>query len=133
MHRSRARTDVERGEDLVVALLRAPGPRAARGHPIEVELGAGVGGVLETSATGLCESTLEQRAPQQARTLHTGERGAIDVAQPVCMDCFDGVRQRGDGEHRIDLVGDGAIAKDSNVLYAHLGGQLALNAYSSIF
>lgn len=33
----------------------------------------------------------------------------------------------------IDLVGDGAIAKDSNVLYAHLGGQLALNAYSSIF
>ena len=33
----------------------------------------------------------------------------------------------------IALVGDGTIAKDSNVLYAHLGGQLALNAYSSIF
>ncbi|MDN5834646.1 1-aminocyclopropane-1-carboxylate deaminase [Brevibacterium sp.] len=29
--------------------------------------------------------------------------------------------------------GQGAIAKDSTVLYAHLGGQLALNAYSSIF
>lgn len=33
----------------------------------------------------------------------------------------------------IDLVGDGTIAEDSTVLYAHLGGQLALNAYSSIF
>ncbi|RBP71353.1 1-aminocyclopropane-1-carboxylate deaminase [Brevibacterium celere] len=33
----------------------------------------------------------------------------------------------------LDLVGDGTIAKDSTVLYAHLGGQLALNAYSSIF
>ena len=31
------------------------------------------------------------------------------------------------------LVRDGDIAADSNVLYAHLGGQLALNAYSSIF
>ncbi len=33
----------------------------------------------------------------------------------------------------IDLVSTGAIAPDSTVLYAHLGGQLALNAYSSIF
>ncbi|MET0450874.1 MAG: 1-aminocyclopropane-1-carboxylate deaminase [Mycobacterium sp.] len=33
----------------------------------------------------------------------------------------------------IDLVGDGTIAKDSNVLYAHLGGQPALNAYSDLF
>lgn len=33
----------------------------------------------------------------------------------------------------MDLVRDGRIASDSNVLYAHLGGQLALNAYSSIF
>lgn len=33
----------------------------------------------------------------------------------------------------IDLVGDGTIGADSTVLYAHLGGQLALNAYSSIF
>lgn len=33
----------------------------------------------------------------------------------------------------IDLVGGGEIPKTSNVLYAHLGGQLALNAYSSIF
>jgi 1-aminocyclopropane-1-carboxylate deaminase len=30
----------------------------------------------------------------------------------------------------IDLVRDGEISKDSNVLYAHLGGQPALNAYS---
>jgi 1-aminocyclopropane-1-carboxylate deaminase len=33
----------------------------------------------------------------------------------------------------IDLVRDGDIPKDSNVLYAHLGGQPALNAYSSVF
>jgi 1-aminocyclopropane-1-carboxylate deaminase len=33
----------------------------------------------------------------------------------------------------IDLVRTGEIAKDSTVLYAHLGGQPALNAYSGIF
>ncbi|MDO5617304.1 1-aminocyclopropane-1-carboxylate deaminase [Kocuria sp.] len=33
----------------------------------------------------------------------------------------------------MDLVRSGEIPKASNVLYAHLGGQLALNAYSSIF
>ena len=33
----------------------------------------------------------------------------------------------------IDLVRTGDISKDSNVLYAHLGGQPALNAYSGAF
>jgi 1-aminocyclopropane-1-carboxylate deaminase len=33
----------------------------------------------------------------------------------------------------IDLVRCGEIGKDSNVLYAHLGGQPALNAYSALF
>ncbi|MEV6305718.1 1-aminocyclopropane-1-carboxylate deaminase [Actinoplanes sp. NPDC051861] len=33
----------------------------------------------------------------------------------------------------IDLVQRGEIGKDSNVLYAHLGGQPALNAYSALF
>ncbi|MCJ0892465.1 1-aminocyclopropane-1-carboxylate deaminase [Rhodococcus sp. ARC_M12] len=33
----------------------------------------------------------------------------------------------------IDLVEQGEIGKESNVLYAHLGGQPALNAYSGIF
>jgi 1-aminocyclopropane-1-carboxylate deaminase len=33
----------------------------------------------------------------------------------------------------IDLVRDGRIAAGSNVLYAHLGGQPALNAYASAF
>ena len=33
----------------------------------------------------------------------------------------------------LSLVEDRTIPADSNVLYAHLGGQLALNAYSSIF
>ena len=33
----------------------------------------------------------------------------------------------------IDLVGRGEIPKDATVLYAHLGGQPALNAYSALF
>jgi 1-aminocyclopropane-1-carboxylate deaminase len=33
----------------------------------------------------------------------------------------------------IDLVGNGTIDRTSNVLYAHLGGQPALNAYSALF
>ncbi|MGY4648603.1 1-aminocyclopropane-1-carboxylate deaminase [Mycobacterium sp. URHB0021] len=33
----------------------------------------------------------------------------------------------------IDLVSDGTIGNESNVLYAHLGGQPALNAYSGLF
>jgi 1-aminocyclopropane-1-carboxylate deaminase len=33
----------------------------------------------------------------------------------------------------IDLVRDGDIPADATVLYAHLGGQPALNAYSGIF
>ena len=33
----------------------------------------------------------------------------------------------------IDLVRDGEIGPESNVLYAHLGGQPALNAYSGLF
>ena len=33
----------------------------------------------------------------------------------------------------IDLVTSGEIPKDSTVLYAHLGGQPALNAYAGIF
>ncbi|ODT98275.1 MAG: 1-aminocyclopropane-1-carboxylate deaminase [Pseudonocardia sp. SCN 72-86] len=33
----------------------------------------------------------------------------------------------------IDLMRSGEIGKDSNVLYAHLGGQPAINAYSALF
>jgi len=33
----------------------------------------------------------------------------------------------------IDLVTTGDIARDSTVLYAHLGGQPAINAYSALF
>ena len=33
----------------------------------------------------------------------------------------------------LDLESDGTIAKDSTVLYAHLGGQPAINAYGSLF
>lgn len=33
----------------------------------------------------------------------------------------------------IDLVARGEIGRDATVLYAHLGGQPALNAYSALF
>ena len=33
----------------------------------------------------------------------------------------------------IDLVSRGEIDRSSNVLYAHLGGQPALNAYAALF
>ena len=33
----------------------------------------------------------------------------------------------------IDLIGTGEIGPDATVLYAHLGGQPALNAYSGLF
>jgi 1-aminocyclopropane-1-carboxylate deaminase len=33
----------------------------------------------------------------------------------------------------LDLVRSGDIGPDSTVLYAHLGGQPALNAYSALF
>lgn len=33
----------------------------------------------------------------------------------------------------MQLIKEGAIAEGSNVLYVHLGGQPALNAYSSYF
>ena len=33
----------------------------------------------------------------------------------------------------IDLVSRGEIDRSSNVLYAHLGGQPAINAYASLF
>jgi 1-aminocyclopropane-1-carboxylate deaminase len=33
----------------------------------------------------------------------------------------------------IDLVSTGQIERDANVLYVHLGGQPALNAYSGLF
>ncbi|MFN8520983.1 MAG: 1-aminocyclopropane-1-carboxylate deaminase [Chloroflexota bacterium] len=33
----------------------------------------------------------------------------------------------------IDMVSSGEIARDSNVLFAHLGGQPALNGYSALF
>ena len=33
----------------------------------------------------------------------------------------------------IDMVARGEISRGSNVLYAHLGGQPAINAYASLF
>ncbi|MFF3490223.1 1-aminocyclopropane-1-carboxylate deaminase [Streptomyces sp. NPDC002795] len=71
-----------------------------------------------------------------------GERYGVPVASTV-----DAIRLTGELEGvlldpvyegksmagLIDLVRGGDIPRDSNVLYAHLGGQPALNAYSGVF
>ena len=52
----------------------------------------------------------------------------IDRAPRWCaVDLRDG------NQALIDLVTSGEIGRESTVLYAHLGGQPALNAYSGIF
>jgi 1-aminocyclopropane-1-carboxylate deaminase len=54
----------------------------------------------------------------------TGELEAM-ILDPV----YEGKSMAG----LIDLVRSGEIPRDATVLYAHLGGQLALNAYSALF
>jgi 1-aminocyclopropane-1-carboxylate deaminase len=63
------------------------------------------------------ESTLE--------AMRTAARTEGMVTDPV----YEGKSMAG----LIDLVSSGQIEKSSNVLYAHLGGQPALNAYSALF
>ncbi|MFD8963269.1 aminocyclopropane-1-carboxylate deaminase/D-cysteine desulfhydrase family protein, partial [Streptomyces anulatus] len=55
---------------------------------------------------------------------HTGRLEGMNI-DPV----YEGKSMAG----LIDLVRGGEIPEGSNVLYAHLGGQPALNAYSGIF
>ena len=56
-------------------------------------------------------------------------RTAAQVEGMVTDPVYEGKSMAG----MIDLVRRGEIAKDSKVLYAHLGGQPALNAYSALF
>ncbi|MGH2699030.1 MAG: pyridoxal-phosphate dependent enzyme, partial [Actinomycetota bacterium] len=63
------------------------------------------------------ESTLE--------AMRTAARTEGMITDPV----YEGKSMAG----LIDLVTREEIARDSTVLYAHLGGQPALNAYSSLF
>ena len=66
---------------------------------------------------------IPDEATLQAMRLAAGTEGM--VTDPV----YEGKSMAG----MIDLVGRGEIGRDSTVLYAHLGGQPALNAYSALF
>ena len=59
-----------------------------------------------------------------------GGMGATLVA--VTFDA-DGVHWVSVGDSPLYLVRRGEIGRDSNVLYAHIGGQPALNAYAGLF
>ncbi|MFE3177477.1 1-aminocyclopropane-1-carboxylate deaminase [Amycolatopsis sp. NPDC059090] len=61
---------------------------------------------------------------QTLEAIHTAARLEGMITDPV----YEGKSMAG----LIDLVRAGEIAKDSNVLYAHLGGQPAINAYTSV-
>jgi 1-aminocyclopropane-1-carboxylate deaminase len=62
---------------------------------------------------------------QTIDAIHTCARMEGMLTDPV----YEGKSMAG----LIDLVTSGEIPKDSTVLYAHLGGQPALNAYSALF
>jgi 1-aminocyclopropane-1-carboxylate deaminase len=88
-------------------------------------------------------ATIEQTREQVARIArHTAERYGIPVQstldairltgrlEGVILDpVYEGKSMAG----LIGLIGSGAIGSESTVLYAHLGGQPALNAYSALF
>ena len=66
------------------------------------------------------------------RTLYDGAGRAIETIDPKGM-IIDTVYEGKSMAGLIDLVTSGDIDAGSNVLYAHLGGQPALNAYSALF
>ena len=47
----------------------------------------------------------------------------------ICDPVYEGKSMAG----LVGLVGDGTIPADATVLYVHLGGAPALNAYSALF
>ena len=72
---------------------------------------------------------------QQIRTAvnQLRESGVNDLAQTTLMSDGASVYLCTSNDEVIDLVSRGDIPADSTVLYAHLGGQPALNAYAGIF
>ena len=63
---------------------------------------------------------------------HAGTYGIPDTGTLEAM-LTDPVYEGKSMAGLIDLVRSGEIDRGANVLYAHLGGQLALNAYSGVF
>jgi 1-aminocyclopropane-1-carboxylate deaminase len=61
---------------------------------------------------------------QTIEAIKFGARTEAFITDPV----YEGKSLAG----MMDMIRKGEIAEGSNVLYAHLGGQLALNAYSAL-
>lgn len=100
--------------------------RIARGTAELIGVDSGIGGI----------EGIELDARYHAGTYGVPDEATLDamrlaartegmVTDPV----YEGKSMAG----MIDLVDTGEIARDATVLYAHLGGQPALNAYSALF
>lgn len=100
--------------------------RIARGTAELIGVESGIGGI----------EGIELDARYHAGTYGVPDEATLDamrlaartegmVTDPV----YEGKSMAG----MIDLVDTGEIARDATVLYAHLGGQPALNAYSALF
>ncbi|WP_370948605.1 1-aminocyclopropane-1-carboxylate deaminase [Amycolatopsis sp. cg5] len=99
--------------DQVTRIARATATLIGAPEPAETELDeryhAGIYGIPD-------ESTVD--------AIHTAARFEGMITDPV----YEGKSMAG----LIDLVTRGEIPRDSNVLYAHLGGQPAINGYTSV-
>lgn len=92
--------------------------------------------VIGIDASAKIAETRDQvaRIARSTASLIGLERDLLDdetsVLEGVILDpVYEGKSMAG----LIDLVNDGDIPRDATVLYAHLGGQPALNAYSGLF
>lgn len=77
--------------------------------------------VLSMWAIGLTNMIVDE---QTIEAMKFGAKTEAFITDPV----YEGKSLAG----MIDIIKKGELAEGSNVLYAHLGGQLALNAYSTI-
>ena len=88
-------------------------------------------GPRRCATTRSCSTTATTPAPTGSRTSRrsTAIRLAGRLEGMITDPVYEGKSMAG----MIDLVARGEIARDSNVLYAHLGGQPALSAYGALF
>ena len=78
-----------------------------------------------SSTTATTPAPTGSRTPRRSTAMRLAARLEAMITDPV----YEGKSMAG----MIDLVSRGEIERSSNVLYAHLGGQPALNAYASLF
>ncbi len=99
--------------------------RIARRTAAAIGLGGICARTRSSSTTATTPASTASRTSATLEAMRLAARLEGMITDPV----YEGKSMAG----LIDLVGRGEIAKDSNVLYAHLGGQPAINAYASLF